>query len=427
MAKEIILSGKFFDGTQRDIDKIIREANKQLMKIGVSPLEVKKERSWGEEKTIGTPAPRMIRAWRIAIAGTIPAPKGMVIHGTIETIKGADKPYIKNFSRGRKIPFDQWRNSPPDCCECGRSSGRGEALIVTKDEGDPAAIGKDCLAKTLGFNPDKALKIISIYGSLDRSLNAIKGEKGLTSKISDDTNLSLVEFMQHTLCIIDKKGYVSAQDGAMPTGQAAMIAYLNGPQIAFSGPMFQSLWGAYDKYTDEFNDNKSKAMDMILWAKRLPDNSENTYLKNIKKIAEDGWVSIKHCNLASSIYHAYESQKYDSHKGISSNALDSKPEGREKTALHLRCARIDKVNTKYGERYLHKLYGKNGSGYGIFFKEKSMTPGKFYNIIGVNSGGASAPSGKLSILSQIERIEASTIDGPSPLLNEDHNEDVSPS
>lgn len=424
MSKNIILTGRVYDGVQQDLDKIIKTTNRELMRLGVTPISLHLGKSWGVLKTIGTPAPRNIRCWSATITGVLPKPKGTLIHGVIETGK-SDQPFIRNFLKKQNIPFDDWRESPPPCCECGRSENRGLSYIIQK-EGEPSkVIGANCLERTLGFKPDKAFKIMSAYTNLDKEIYQLKGEKGMSSKITDDTYLSLTEFLQHTLCIVDKKGYVSKGDGAMPTGHSAMLSYLNGPQIAFNGPMFQLLWRDYENYLDEFDNNKDQALKMIEWAANLP-KERSSYLSNIKSIASDGWVSIKHCNLAASIYHAYESKRYDVQLGTTAPAAFT-PEGLHKdTALHLRCARIDEVNTKYGKRFLHKLYSKDGDGYGIFMKDKSMTPGKFYSIVGEVSHSNKSIKNQLSFVRNIKSIESSTLDGPSPSLQRNIDEEVSP-
>lgn len=420
MAKKVIASGTIYDGNQKAIDKIIKEANRELIKLQMPPLEVRLGKSWGEEMTLGSPSPRKIRCWNFIVRGSLPTPKGTMIHGIIESTGKSDTNRVSNFAKDRKVSYRDLAKSPIECCEC-QGKSRDKGYIISKGEEAPQTIGENCLEKLIGFRPDKAIKLMSLYQDVERSVYTIKGDKGLTSKITDDTYLSLQEFVQHTLCAVDKKGYVTQKDGAMPTGKSAMLAYLNGPQLAYTGSMFNQLWGNYENYQNIYEESRGEAEKIIAWAKSLPEDSNSSYLNNLRKIANDQWVAIKHTNLAASMYHAYQSRQYDaSQRAEKSSTTPS--EGLH--GLHLKCASVRQVKTKYGERYLHELYDSEGQAFGLFSKEKSMTPGKFYNIISeFNSGdNAKKMSSNLTILRNIQKIESTTLDSPSPIPSSKDND-----
>lgn len=424
MAKKTISSGTIFDGNQKTIDKISRDINRELIKIQIPPIKIMLGKSWGEKRILGTPSERMIRCWTYAVKGSLPMVNGIIIHGMIEPARSSGKNIVSNFSKDIDIDYKSLSSGKIKCCECSNNSNREKAYLITSKEKGTETIGADCLEKRLGFKPSKAFKLMEAYRRLDKSLYEIKGEKGLSSRITDDTYLPLKEFLQHVLTLVEKKGYVTQKEGAMPTGRAAMVCYLNGPQIAYSGSMFKEMWGTYDNYNDSYIKSGDQADGLIRWASSLDEDSSNEYINNIRKIASDGWVAIKHANLAASIYHAHESRKYEASQA---NPEAKRDEMQNQAPFHLKCASVKKVNTKYGERYLHSLYNKDGEGFGIFSKERMMTPGKFYNIIAdtVSPGSAKKMSSNLTIMKNISRIESATISSPNP-LSHNNDQEISP-
>lgn len=193
------------------------------------------------------------------------------------------------------------------CVECNKSIERNEIFVLRNDETkEYIRLGRNCLARYIGIEPDN---ILQMAGSYD-ALLALTNDENLTKRIKPNYHLSFV--LGIGLFVADKVGFVSIETSKQ-TGKVSTAAYvrdlLEAIPLGITG--YKSI---SEKLTADFIEgNKAveynpKALECIEWMKEQRIKL-TPYHQNIAQLADNGTVNDREIAFAVSAISGYIKSK----------------------------------------------------------------------------------------------------------------------
>lgn len=373
MGKQLLFVVSITDGQQRSALNAVSSLNKSLIRKGLPPVQSVMKNTTASRISSGE-GHYSVRRWSMLIFGKTPCIDGWSINCVIEKSPEGD---IEIFRFGKAtVDHNNTFLSKSILCDiCNEKRDRRKGYLVSKD-GVTKSIGENCMNSFFSFKP---IKTIYLLQNLSRTIKELKEIS--SSRTSSPASLSYIPikpFLQYVLCLVELRGYVPKSHGGRTTGSEAANWYLRHGIPDKTPGDISTHSGSLDKRIYHLKEEQS--LNIINWARHL--NKKDSYSSNIKQICEDGWVYITHVNLAASIYEAYEkhlSRERQSEQ-IIGQGLDATHSKFEIIEKNLRCARIAKVETKYGTRFLHYLYDTDGTEYGLFKSRPILTKGTYYSV-----------------------------------------------
>lgn len=270
------------------------------------------------------------------------------------------------------------------CVECKKSIERNEIFVLRNDTTkEHNRLGRNCLAKYIGIEPDN---ILQMAGSYD-ALLALTNDENLTKRIKPEYHLSFV--LGIGLFVADKVGFVSVETSKQ-TGKVSTATYvrdlLEAIPLGITG--YKSI---SEKLTADFIEgNKAveynpKALECIEWMKEQRIKL-TPYHQNLAQLADNGTVKDKDVAFAVSSIAGYIKSK---EKPVStSNFVGTIGEKfTAKSPLLVECIALSvpqPSNYGYNQPSLqfYTLVDSNGNVYSTFTQSGKLSVGEKVKLTG---------------------------------------------
>ncbi len=322
--------GENWPELQARLDKLTRRA----VKLGLAPIEVtvlreehvlytgnrvSRERIQKEGETLqqaqerakGDPDMFIRRFYHIEIRGEAPKLNGWEFVATIQHLDGENILAAIPTYEGT-IPKVYRTRGPEHCDHCHKRIRRNDTYVVQHDSGAFQQVGKNCLRDFTGHDNPQAL---ASYAEL------LLGLGTLCSGAEDDDFFAgsgyckplydLDRFLVETACVIRLQGWVSRGKAREDDKQATADLVVQ----AFHSPSpLQDEWlrNFLEKFVVEDNDrtaadaSREWARDLSQDPRQSPKQEDNDYLANIRVLARQEVIEVRHTGLAASIVSSYQ-------------------------------------------------------------------------------------------------------------------------
>lgn len=315
--------GENWPELQARLDKLIRRA----VKLGLAPIEVtvqreehvlytgnrdSRERIQNKDETLqqaqerakGDPNAFIRRFHHIEVRGVAPKLNGWEFVATIQHLDGENILAAIPTYEGT-IPQVYRTRGPEHCDHCHKRIRRNDTYVVQHDSGTFQQVGKNCLRDFTGHDNPQAL---ASYAELLLGLGTLCGGaedddffagSGYCKPLYD-----LDRFLAETACAIRLQGWVSRGKARNEDMQATADLVVQ----AFHSPLpLQDEWlrEFLKKFVVEDSD-RTAASTSREWARDLSPQEDSDYLANIRVVARQEVIEIRHTGLAASIVSSYQ-------------------------------------------------------------------------------------------------------------------------
>lgn len=346
------------------------------------------------------------------VMGELPMLSGWKVLGQIDHEQGGN--IVKQVGDG-EIP-NRYLSSASYCEHCNTKRGRTATYIVQHLNGDIKQIGKSCAKDFLGHG--NADGIVALAEQLSRFWELVEqddagdgdGEGGWGGGGGGGKYTELSAYLAAVSAAVRTWGWKSK-------AQASERDTLSSADEAWS-----VLMGKKDMPEITTQDYE-KAQAAIDWAKAIPDADakRETFLNNIRVIANSAAFHNKNSGFAAAIIRAYDKSL---EKAAEEKAKALKPSqwqgeiGKRSVFKGLKVEKVIASEGQYGTTYIHKFRDADGNVFTWFSSAGSLDEGKTYNITATVKGHDDYKGVLQTILTRAkaEADEASSDDSASEFL-----------
>lgn len=314
------------------------------------------------------------------VVGELPVLSGWKVLGQIDHELGGN--IVKKVSDG-EIP-DRYLSSASYCEHCNTKRGRTATYIVKHLNGDVKQIGKSCAKDFLGHGNADGIVALSEYlsnfwerveqddGGYDDGEGEGGGGGGRLRYVALDDYLPAVAAAVRTWGWVSKAQ--SSDTGRSSTADDAW-SVLKGKQ-------------GMPEITKQDYEKAKAATD---WAKAIPDAEakRETFLNNIRVIANGGAFQSKNAGFAAAIIRAYDKTL---EKEADEKAKALKPSqwqgevGKRSVFKALKVEKVIANEGQYGTTYIHKFRDGDGNVFTWFSSAGSLKEGYTYDVTATVKG-----------------------------------------
>jgi len=274
------------------LEKEVAKINKRAAKLGVGSIslvthEIKKDihPEWiarvAEGLTIESyeEIPK-VTLHCIEFVGEPPKLAGWSFVGKLDHISLPGEVVLKAVP-GQEIPA-QFYNAEAMCKHCGKIRRRNDTFILNHEDGQYTQVGRQCIRDFLGHDPSRiASHLTAIWKLIDNIENENEGWFGGGYR---DYMFSHEKVLTVTSAVIRTFGWMpkSRAEGENKPATAQLVCELLLPAGIGNDSAKQQLVKQI-KWNDV--QDTAEANNATEWLKTQPDNVNNDYMQNLKKIA----------------------------------------------------------------------------------------------------------------------------------------------
>jgi len=370
---------KIAEGSLPSLDKAIEKLNRRADKIGCphvsytvhrsftapSPYHVKRlERQAFElslpitQETID--ALPKIKMNEVEILGEGPKIEGYKFIGTLDHYTLPGKVIVQSVP-GETVPT-QFFDSEAICNHCDKIRNRVETFIVESDDGEYLQVGRNCLKDFFGHDPMAIARFLTRVMKFCSDLEDEDKWGGRGQRSGDWMYLDSVKVLTNTAAVIRTYGWVPRSAASPEEGRTATadrVSYIMTPSWSRDALEAKQKFIATLKF-DEAKDNE-EALNAALWLTEQEDNPGNSYMHNLKLLADVDMVPIKMlgywCSLVSTFQRAQE--RLERAKATLKLNEYYGTEG-ERIEVEVTCVGVRYIDGRYGPVTIHRMLTAEG-------------------------------------------------------------------
>src|SRR5574343_175101 len=206
---------------------------------------------------------------------------------------------VNTFSDDIKTE-ENWYHIDSNCEHCNINRYRKYTYIIKKDDGSIKQVGKTCLKDYTGYDIIPMLNMLEMVENIEEYMENISlNNGGCTQRDIFNTKMLL----NITKMVCDRYGYLSksnAEYDQIPTSHRVLDIISNGKNMSDTQKYI------YRTCFDMRSENKlyEEVENAIAWINS--ENSDNSYINNLKTLVNEDYIDIKHIGYISSLLKAYE-------------------------------------------------------------------------------------------------------------------------
>lgn len=275
---------------------------------------------------------------------------------------------IRQFNTNIEVP-EKYYTSEPVCEHCNTKRRRKDTyLIHNTTTGEWKQVGKTCLNEfTNGMDAEEVARYISLFDEL------IKGES-FSGVGSYETYTSVREILAYAFETVKHFGYQPASEWeSYPTRSRCDDFYsvCTGRTRWLTAHRIEQIKEEMElvKFHADSEDNKKLVDDSIAWV-LSQDDSNNSYMHNLKVICSSDWCSSRNLGILISLAHTYRKHiKAEEIKKVKNEAHDSEAAssnfvGSEGERITFKAVDVTCVYTSesiYGLSFMYKMHDEDGN------------------------------------------------------------------
>jgi len=257
---------------------------------------------------------------------------------------------------GKSIPIDWLNKTEIHCDHCGYNRNRNHSMLMFNiDTEDYMEVGSTCIKDFFGHDPKAFMWMAQI--SLESIVRNIESEFTGSSPYA----YGLHDFLAVTNACINDSGWVSkgvAFDKGCSSTADMVLNQICPPRVDFR-PKDWVLLPIVD-------DDRKMADNTVDYFLNL-DVDDNDYLTNCKKIAEIGYVPVKHIGVACSMVATYKRSYEDKLRREAHGTSEYVGELGDKLEVAVECVFETTVNSQFGTSVLYIFVDKIGNKFKTFY------------------------------------------------------------
>lgn len=206
---------------------------------------------------------------------------------------------VNTFSDDIKTE-ENWYHTDANCEHCNINRYRRYTYIIKKDDGSIKQVGKTCLKDYTGYDIIPMLNMLEMVENIEEYMENISLNNGGGTQ-RDIFNTKML--LNITKMVCDRYGYLSksnAEYNQIPTSYRVLDIISNGKNMSDTQKYI------YRTCSDMRSENKlyEEVENAIAWINS--ENSDNSYINNLKILVNEDYIDIKHIGYISSLLKAYE-------------------------------------------------------------------------------------------------------------------------
>ena len=263
---------------------------------------------------------------------------------------------------GKSIPIDWLNKTEIHCDHCGYNRNRNHSMLMFNiDTEDFMEVGSTCIKDFFGHDPKAFMWMAQI--NLENIVRNME---------SDFTGCSpyaygLHDFLAVTNACINDSGWVSkgvAFNKNCGSTCDMVMEQMNMPRHKHTGWVYQGK--IFPVLLPIIDDDKKMADDTVDYFLNL-DVDDNDYLTNCKKIAEIGYVPVKHIGVACSMVATYKRSYEDKLRREAHGTSEYVGELGDKLEVAVECIFNVTVNSQFVTSELYIFVDENGNKFKTFY------------------------------------------------------------
>jgi hypothetical protein len=276
------------------------------------------------------------------------------------------------------------------CDHCNTQRARKETFIVQDENGMAKQIGRQCLRKYLGVDGNQLFRVLEWFG---QSFNVNFNEEG-DNTIREYARFDLAELLTVTAHWMKNHEYISyakAQERSTLRSTSGIIQTLTQEPLSYDDVEYiEELVEEMVELTDDLKAELKETVETVIdWAK-TQDPKDNSYLFNLKTLAENGAYTWKSMGYSVSMIQAYNNHvAWADKKKVENADVVNEHVGNVKDRLELEVKIVSSRfhETDYGTATIYNFADKEGRRYVWFTTaplddEKEFPTGIFRNVKG---------------------------------------------
>lgn len=342
----------------------------------------------------------------------------ITVEGESPKLKGwsfiASITHTKNGNLINKVPGikedvpNRYRIGNPNCDYCNIQRYRVDSFIVKSDKGEYKQIGRNCLAKFLGYSdPNKIAQYATWLDDLKKELT--KDEEDDNYNNHHDSYRDLESFLTMVAAVKNKKGWVSATQ-AQATGKLASIVEVNNQLF----PDFKET-ERNPKIVPTEEDHK-EALKAIEFARSNKLTDDTDYKHNLKISTSTDMFHEKASGIVASLISFKEhndeyeilqakrkAEAEEKHKEYKKSEYIGN-EG-EKITVKVLVTRQQNLDSQFGVTYMYRMVDKDNNIFVWFASNNILKVDKWYNLTGTIKKHEMYKDIKQNILTRCKIVE----------------------
>lgn len=310
---------------------------------------------------VGSQDAGVIKQIEVTITGELPQLAGWRFVATLEHAKVGN--IVKAAPGGGEIP-GRFLTAKSVCEHCGTSRNRNKTVVCKHEDGRYVQVGSNCLKDFLGHGDAEYLAQLAAWRS---EFWDAAGDSGLDDELADYMGgggrarhyIEVARFLPHVARSVRERGWISraSADERNTLSTADDAAYTYQPPKGIDPAKLEALPVPTDA-------DREKAAAAVEWAKALADEqiAGNSFLNNMRVIANEEGVEWKNAGMAAALIIAYD-KAMDTIKA-SAQKVPSEwrgEVGKRDTFKGLKLEAVIPLEGVYGVTYIHKFRAQDGA------------------------------------------------------------------
>jgi len=405
------------------LDKKFKKMSKVAEQVGAKPPEYKilrEEYVERQRQVVGSSAwegtGEYDKFYYVTVEGEAPKLAGWSFVATLTDTPGGNL-ISKVPGIIDDIP-DKYRTAPPFCDYCGLDRKRVDSFIVRSDSGEYKQVGRNCLAKFLGYSsPERVASYATMLSKLGAEIAEEEERSFSGGRGSDYRNLE--EFLTMVAAVVEEKGWISvskAKEREDLTPTVSEVRFQLSP-MSYTG----KNWREFKIYpTDE---HKQRAREAIEFARSDKLTTDSDYKHNLKISTASDVFHNKAAGVVASLIAFQDRDKEWEREQVRrrEESEKSKAEYRkgeyvgevgERITVPVNVVFSREIGGQFGITYLYKMRDSDGNMFTWFSSNDVLEVDKWYSITGTVKKHEEYEGAKQTILTRCkaEEIDATTVE-----------------
>ncbi len=289
---------------------------------------------------------------------------------------------------GANIP-EKYRTGAPWCDYCETSRRRVDSFIVRNESGEYKQIGRNCLAKFLGYsNPERVAMFAQWLAELQQEIVDRDAEIDRSGRSRGEYR-DLVGFLTMVSAVVDRDGWRSVTS-ARETGRPATISEVErqlDPHTKWhQAPRFESP-------VEPTAEQRERAMAAIAFARSDKLTTDTDFKHNLKMSTASDMFHEKASGIVASLINYREHDKEWELRRAQWKAESDERKAKEQASNYVgevgqritvpvQVVRRKQLESQFGITYMFRMLDGDGDVIVWFASNDALEEGKWYNLIG---------------------------------------------
>jgi len=401
------------------LDKKFEKMSKIAKEVGTEPPSYKIVREeYKEDKEFDEALGQWVskgfyKNFVITVEGEAPKLAGWTFVASITHTK--DGNLINKVPGIEESVPERYREGAPWCDYCQTSRRRVDSFIVRSESGEHKQIGRNCLAKFLGYSdPERVARYASWLANMEQEI-ADQEEKLFSGGGRRSKYRNLEEFLTMVVAVVDAQGWRSITS-ARGTGRPATIQEVEYQLSPYSRK--DKKW--QERKITPTEDQRERALAAIKFARSDKLTTDTDFKHNLKLSTASDMFHEKASGIVASLINYHErDREWELRRAQWRREADER-RAKEKQSSHVgqvgeritlpvQVVRRKQLEGQFGITYMFRMLDGDGDVLVWFASNDALDEGKWYNITGTVKKLETYDGVKQTILTRCKAEEVESV------------------